>query len=341
MCACLLLLMRNSLKATLIMLCAAMTGASAFSQDPKGAATAAGSVGLHAAQLAESGHCDKALPLLKKATTLPADKDLKRRIGFAGVRCAMGLDQRYAALDFLHFLDREFPHDSAVLYLSVHTFSDLSMQASQELATSAPFSDQAQQLVAESFEVQGRWEDAEKEYRKILEKNPQAQGLHYRLGRIILSKPETPTTGEDAKKEFEAELAVDPNNAGAEYVLGELARQDQQVDNAIEHFTRAAKLDAGFADAFLGLGMSLMTEKRYSDAISPLESAVKLQPNNPTGHYNLAVAYARAGRKEDAMRETTLHKALLDEIEKEKQRAADTSLKRTSEQESPKADPPP
>jgi tetratricopeptide (TPR) repeat protein len=332
--------MNLSARMIAIFLCVSVAADTAIAQIAKKPAPPdSGSAAQKAVQLAESGHCDTALPLLKRATALAADKDLKRRIGFAGVRCAMTLNQRYQALDFLHFLDREFPHDPAVLYLAVHTFSDLSMQSSQELATVAPFSYQAQQLVAESFEVQGRWEDAEKEYRKILQENPQAQGIHYRLGRIILSKPETPTTGEDAKREFEAELVIDPSNAGAEYVLGELARQDQQVDSAIEHFTRAARLDAGFADAFLGLGMTLISEKRYSDAIPPLESAVKLQPGNPTVHYNLAVAYARAGRKEDAMRETALHKRLLDKIEQEKQKAAEVSQQRTSG-ETPKTDPP-
>src|SRR5215831_2923782 len=88
------------------------------------------------------------------------------------------------------------------------------------------------------------------------------------------------------------------------------------------------------------LGMTLISEKRYSDAIPPLESAAKLQPGNPTVHYNLAVAYARAGRKEDAMRETALHKSLLDKIEQEKQKAAEASQQRTSRKESPKTDPP-
>ncbi len=291
-------------------------------------------------ELARRGHCDKALPLLRKSMALTQDKELKRRIGSEGVRCSMTLEQPERALDFLRDLEHAFPHDPEVLYLAVHTFSDLSLRASHELATEAPLSYPSRQLTAESFEVQGRWDDAEKEYRKILEENPQTPGIHYRIGRIILSKPETASTGEDARKEFAAELEVDPQNAGAEYVLGELARQDQQMDTAIDHLTRATKLDEGFADAFLGLGMTLISEKRYSDAIPPLESAAKLQPGNPTVHYNLAVAYARAGRKEDAMRETALHKSLLDKIEQEKQKAAEASQQRTSRKESPKTDPP-
>ncbi len=72
-----------------------------------------------------------------------------------------------------------------------------------------------------------------------------------------------------------------PTNAGAEYVLGELARQESQWPDAIAHFTRASKLDAGFGDAYLGLGVCLLSAKQFSEAIAPLETAVKLEPRNP------------------------------------------------------------
>ena len=65
-----------------------------------------------------------------------------------------------------------------------------------------------------------------------------------------------------------------------------------------------------FADAYLGLGVSLLTEKKYTGAVPPLEMAVKLQPGNPAGHYSLATAYARTGRKEDAERELALQKEI-------------------------------
>lgn len=289
-----------------------------------------------AAKLAETGHCEEALPLLKRSFPQTSDKDLKLRIGIDAVRCAMTLNQPDLAVDFLRMLNREFPRSPEVLYLSVHIYSDLSTRASQVLASVAPTSYQARQLNAEALEVQGKWDEAEKEYRRILEENPRAPGVHFRLGRNVLSKPETPTTAEDAKKEFEAELDIDPRNAGAEYVLGELAREVGRIPEAVEHFTRAARLDSGFGDAFLGLGMALVAEKRYSDAIPPLETAVKLQPGNPAGHYNLAIAYGHEGRKEDAQREAALQKATAEKIEQEKQKAADAMQKPSSRPESQK-----
>jgi tetratricopeptide (TPR) repeat protein len=201
-----------------------------------------------------------------------------------------------------------------VLYVTVHTYSDLSTRASLELARRAPSSPQAHQLNAESLEVQGKWDEAEKEYREVLAQNPRMPGIHYRLGRILLSKPNfSPEVAEQAKQEIQKELQIDPSNAGAEYVLGALARQNQQWDDAIQHFSRAAKLDAGFGDAFLDLGSALASVKRYSEAIAPLETAVKLQPQNPAAHYNLAVAYRRDGRKSDADREFAIHRKMTEQ----------------------------
>jgi tetratricopeptide (TPR) repeat protein len=265
----------------------------------------------HAVILAQSGDCKEALPLLKQTMLQVADKDLKRRVGFAGVRCGMFADQPDAAAAFLLFLNNEFPHDPEVLYLSVHTYSDLSSRAAGDLALTAPMSAQGHELHAESLEQQGKWDAAAKEYRLVLQQEPSLPGIHFRLGRLLLSKP-NPTDAEagQAKKEMQQELAIDPSNAGAEYVLGEMAKQNQQWDDAIQHFSRAAKLDAGFVDAFVGWGGALVSAKRFSDAIPPLENAIKLQSGNPAAHYFLATAYTRAGRKEEGDREFAIHKHL-------------------------------
>src|SRR5438270_10149102 len=160
----------------------------------------------HAASLAESGHCTEAMPLLRKTIRQSADKDLKKRIGLDGVRCAMTHYTPYDALEFLEILDREFPGDPQVLYASNHAYSDLSLHTSQELAREAPFSYQVHELNAEALELQGKWDEATAEYRKILEISPFLIGIHARIGRALLSKPQ-PSKVEvaEAKKAFEDE----------------------------------------------------------------------------------------------------------------------------------------
>lgn len=265
-----------------------------------------------AASLAESGHCAAALPVIEKTVHQLSDRDLLRKVGLDGVRCAMTLGRTESALRLMQALSHEFPDDAAVLYAEVHAFSDLSSVASQRLAKAAPNSPEAHELLAESYEMQGKWDDAEKEYRRIAAENPRLPGIHFRLGRLLLSRPNPPgDVAEAARHEFEQELAIDPSNAGAEYVLGELARQTQNWDDAVSHFSRAAKLDPQFSEAFLGLGASLISLKRYSDAIPALETSVKLDPRNPDAHYQLATAYTRSGHKPEAEKEFAIHQRLI------------------------------
>jgi Flp pilus assembly protein TadD len=79
---------------------------------------------------------------------------------------------------------------------------------------------------------------------------------------------------------------------------------------SVWNFSRAAKLDATFGDAYLGLGQSLISTKKFSEAVVPLETTVRLEPQNPAAHYNLATAYSRSGRKQDAEKEFAIHRQM-------------------------------
>jgi len=226
----------------------------------------------------------------------------------AAAKCAMSLNQAQTAINALFILKRDFPHDPEVLYITTHYFSELAMQASQELAREAPTSYQAQELQAESFESQGRWAEAAAQYNKILDQNANVPGIHFRLGRVALSKGDSESDTQEAKKEFEQELKIDPSNAAAEFSLGEIARRTGQWNDAITHFSIAAKIDSGFAEAYLALGMSLAAAQKFADAVAPLEKYVKIVPEDPAGHYQLAIAYDRTGRKESAAKEMQLQR---------------------------------
>jgi tetratricopeptide (TPR) repeat protein len=256
--------------------------------------------------LAQKGRCRDALPILKNSTPHLKDKQLKYQSAMSIARCAMSLDQTETAVNALLLLNRDFPRDPQVLYTTTHFYAELAARASQELAATAPNSAEAQQLEAEAFESQGNWDKAAAQYSKILEQNSRALGIHYRLGRIFLTK--TPPDPGNAKKEFEEELKIDPNNASAEFMLGETARQAGRWDEAASHFSRASKLDEGFVEAYLALGMSLNSAGKFPEAIQPLEKYVKMQSDDPAGHYQLATAYSRTGRKPDADREMTLQR---------------------------------
>lgn len=292
-----------------------LTGSSAAQVSKKAAVTESPSAAAERGiSLATRGHCAEALPILKKSIPQIRDKDLRYDAAMARAQCGMSADQVDAVVEALLLLNREFPGNPKVLYVTTRYYSELANRTAQRLLQTAPSSAEAQVLIAEAFQAQGRWDEAAAQYRKILEKYPNQPGVHYQLGRIILSKPLTASAAEEAKKEFEAELKSNPSSPAAEFMLGDLAWRAHKLDEAIEHFSRATQFDVGLPQPYLGLGLALNTAGRYSEAIPPLKTYVEMEPSDTAGYYQLAIAHARTGNKQEADRLLALHR----ELEKKK-----------------------
>jgi len=243
--------------------------------------------------------------------TAQVPAETRKLAGVVGIRCSLAIDDRQAALNFIRLLNGDFGHDPDVLYVIVHAYQDLSTRTALDLARSAPQSAAAHKLNAEALEEEGKWEPAELEYEEILKKDPNAKGIHFLLGRLLLSRPDAPADApERAKEEFLKELQIDPGNADAEYILGMLAQRAQDYDEAVSRFSQAAKLNQNFAEAFLGWGAALLGEKKYEDAIAPLRHAELLTPGNPDIHNALATALARTGNKAEAEKEFAILRSL-------------------------------
>ena len=267
-----------------------------------------------AISLAEQGHCRESISGLKHAMASTVAADARKQAGVLGVRCALAVDDRDSTDEFIRLLSRQFPKDPDVLFVIVHAYSDLSTRTAQDLGRTAPQSFAAHKLNAEALEMQGKWEPAQLEYDWMIQKEPNTPGIHFLLGRLLLSRPDAgPDATERAKQEFLKEIEIDPNNAGAIYILGELDRRDQNWDEAISRYTQAVKLDPNFAEAYLGWGFCLVNLKKYEDAIPPLRTAERLMPANPEVHNSLGTALQRSGHKDEAQKEFAIHEKLRSE----------------------------
>jgi len=242
--------------------------------------------------------------------TIPAE--VRKQAGVLGVRCSLAMDDRDSTDEFIRLLTRQFRKDPDVLFVIVHAYSDLSTRTAQDLGRTAPQSIAAHKLNAEALEMQGKWEPAQLEYEAIIQKDPNARGIHFLLGRLILSRPDAgPEAAERARQEFLKEITIDPTNAGAHYVLGELARRDGKCEEAIPQFSEAIKFNPNFAEAYLGKGLCLVSLQKYEEAVPPLRRAEGLTPGNPEIHHTLATALQRSGHKEEAEKEFSIHRSLI------------------------------
>ena len=261
--------------------------------------------------LAEQGRCGESISALKHAMAATVPAEVRKQAGVLGVRCSLAMDDRDSTDEFIRLLTRQFRKDPDVLFVIVHAYSDLSTRAAQDLGRDAPQSIAAHKLNAEALEMQGKWEPAQLEYEAIIQKDPNVRGIHFLLGRLLLSRPDAgPEAAERARQEFLKEITIDPSNAGAHYILGELARRDEKCEEAIPQFSEAIKFNPNFAEAYLGNGLCLVSLKKYEEAVPPLRSAERLTPGNPEVHHTLATALQRSGHKEEAEKEFSIHRSL-------------------------------
>lgn len=250
------------------------------------------------AALAEAarGDCGAALPVLRRELPrAPAAEQYKTARLLA--QCGMSAHDAAATDQGLNFLNQHYRNNPRVLYITSHFYSEMANRAAHRLLKIAPNSAAAKEMLAEAMEARGQWSEAEATYKAILQAHPHEPGIHYQIGRILLTKPYTPEIGAAARAQFEAELKTDPSSPAAEFMLGELALRQRQWAAAIRHFRRAVQFDAGFTEADLGLGMALNSAREYAEAVAPLRRYVASTPADPAGHYQLALALGRTGHR--------------------------------------------
>ena len=133
-------------------------------------------------------------------------------------------------------------------------FANYAYLSAVKISQVAPDSLWLHLAAGEAHESQGQLESALGAYREVLKKNPNHPGIHFRLGRVNLTRAAQDATAEaEALKEFELELQLDPTNANAAYEAGELHRKATRFDQAKNLFALAVKYYPDFEDALVGL----------------------------------------------------------------------------------------
>jgi tetratricopeptide (TPR) repeat protein len=94
-----------------------------------------------------------------------------------------------------------------------------------------------------------------------------------------------------------------PDNALAHYHLGFAYGMTGRSSEEISEYQRAANLGLRDWDLFLDLGLAYFEQRDYTNAIQTLETSAALGSDRPETHFNLALAYEKAGRLADSMKQ--------------------------------------
>jgi len=80
-----------------------------------------------------------------------------------------------------------------------------------------------------------------------------------------------------------------------------LRRGDRQA--AIEAFADALQADSRFVPAIVNIGNVLFEDGQIDEAVDHYEAALRIEDDYGLAHLNLGVAYKKLGRHADAVRE--------------------------------------
>jgi tetratricopeptide (TPR) repeat protein len=161
-------------------------------------------------------------------------------------------------------------------------------------------------LLGQAFADQSEWGAALDEYRKAVAIDPKQARTHFLAG-LALIRQGNPA---DAAQEMRAALEIDPSDVASKYHLAFALIQMEKKDEALPLLREVLQQDPKYADAYYQLGKLQLERGETKAAISNLEAGTKFNPDGDYIHYQLALAYRRDSRTEDAEREMKVYQAL-------------------------------
>jgi len=145
--------------------------------------------------------------------------------------------------------------------------------------------------------------NAVREYEMSQHENADQPGSHINVGNLHASLGRVA----DAAAAYQAAIRLDPTAAPAYANLADLRSRSGENALAIEVLRTGLHAQAGPADAQTAalhhaLGLALVRERRYDEALKELEVASKQSPNDPRYAYVLGVALYDSGKRQQALR---------------------------------------
>jgi tetratricopeptide (TPR) repeat protein len=175
---------------------------------------------------------------------------------------------------------------------------------------------------------QPKFERSDEYARRLRAHYDTTPNVHYFLGTLLKFEDDN----DGAAREFRRELELSPQHAAAMLELAQLNLVENQLDPALQFAKKASDLEPHNSEAHRTLGEIESRFRKYEDSVREFEKAKQLAPDSAPVRFQLAAAYRKMGRTQDAARETAVFNLLKDkqlviESPQEKLRAHPEALK--------------
>jgi TolB-like protein/DNA-binding winged helix-turn-helix (wHTH) protein/Flp pilus assembly protein TadD len=151
-------------------------------------------------------------------------------------------------------------------------------------------------LAEAEHEYEWKWADAEREFRRAIELDPNSAIAHKSYAEFLMHG----ARGAEAVSEMERARDLDPLSLIVNTLVGFAYSNARQYNRAIEEYEKVIQLDPRFAPAHYFLGGALINIGQYDDAIAHLQRARDLSHGASLMSAGLARGYALAGRRDQA-----------------------------------------
>ena len=142
--------------------------------------------------------------------------------------------------------------------------------------------------------------EAREVYEKALALDPGLSMAHANLAMILAAEGEL-TSAADHLSQAVANGGDPAETARYHYLRGKVYRQQDLPRKAEEDFERSVQLNAGYAKAYLELGLTRVDLQDEPGASKALQRAAELAPDDFEVRYQLGSCYLRAGEAERAV----------------------------------------
>jgi TolB-like protein/DNA-binding winged helix-turn-helix (wHTH) protein/Tfp pilus assembly protein PilF len=151
-------------------------------------------------------------------------------------------------------------------------------------------------LAEAEHEYEWKWADAEREFRRAIELDPNSAIAHKSYAEFLMHD----ARNAEAIDEMERARDLDPLSLINSTLVGFAYNNARQYNRAIEEYEKVIQLDPQFAPAHYFLGGALTNIGRYDEAIAHLQKAKDFTGGASLMSAGLARAYALAGRTDKA-----------------------------------------
>lgn len=138
------------------------------------------------------------------------------------------------------------------------------------------------------------WDDAETEFRRAMELNPNYATAHQWYGLSLVARGRF----DEAACEFRAAVEIDPLSLIARTDIAVAQYYARRYSPALHEARAAVDLDPSFFWGHSVIGAIETEQDKFPEAITELSRAYQLGDNDPDCAMRLAVAYVRAGKRD-------------------------------------------